>query len=140
MEVAASAACRWEEVIVGDLQDQSTDDFFSLYNLNQTAFDDIFKGTEYPEIIDDIYIKAYEGKSDGKGNLLAAASTLSGPFYADRVSELPIFGFFYIDPADIDDLTTSGRLENVILHGESHYSSRLSILLLSVSVSIFPKI
>jgi hypothetical protein len=121
MDAFAPAIFRWEQVITGDVPDQSTDVFLedvrNKYS-NADEFIELYKGTEYPDTIDDLYIKGESMDIDGEGKILAYGAPF--PYYGDRDKLIPVIGRMTFDSVDIDSSIQLGALEDIILHGKSH--------------------
>lgn len=107
MDSFGSAQARWEEAITGDLQ--------SISRFTPPA-DDI--GTEFPAVLDDLYIKGAELSIDGAGGVLGRA----GPRFIRSLSGLTVSGIMEFDSEDIQSLIINGQWEGVILHGEYTFS------------------
>jgi hypothetical protein len=106
------AAARWSEVIVGDLPD-------ALFSRNESCSGDIIPaGT----LVDDVVIFARLEFIDGPGQVLGSAGPClvrtDGP--VGTAGATPVAGRMRFDTADLDNLETSGRLRDVILHEMGH--------------------
>lgn len=88
------AADRWEQVIVGDLPE------------------DTFNGIN----VDDVLIDASSVAIDGVNGILGQA----GPDQLRSGSSLPVHGVMRFDTADINSMEIDGTLFNVILHEMGH--------------------
>ncbi len=100
------AAARWEQIILGDVEDE-------LVQLPSSPF-----GC-YPaldETIDDIVIYAEVVPIDGAGGILGSA----GPCVYRLGSFHTVVGRMRFDSADLATLETQGRLADVILHEMGH--------------------
>lgn len=89
------AANRWEQIIIGDLPDVTTNSL---------------------GVVDDIVIDAHFGTIDGEGNTLAQAWVES--FRSDSL--IPYHGIMQFDSADTGYMESAGILSEVILHEMGH--------------------
>lgn len=108
--VFARAAQRIQGIITGDIPD------IPSVSLDMTQC--TFPGETYVGPIDDVVIYAAIVAIDGPGNILGQA----GPCWvrSPGVGGLPLIGIMRFDEADIANLETLGRLEDVILHEMFH--------------------
>ena len=77
--------------------------------------------------IDDIAILLRTGEIDGEGGRLAQAQTcvirargFLPPFGTRTLDFMPVYSMVHIDVADIENVTTSGRLLDLVLHDLGH--------------------
>ena len=109
----SNAVARIRSIIVGDLQDIAVADF-AIPTFCLPA------GSVPPltETIDDIIIFARVDSIDGPGGVLGSA----GPciIRSASIGSLTVIGSMRFDSADLLNLATQGRLENVILHEMLH--------------------
>ncbi len=107
----AAAASKWEQVIVGDLQ-----------NFNQTAdpADCGVTGFQSVSSVDDVIIFADVQTIDGKGGTLAEASPCYVRLSSSGEPITSISGVMVFDRADIDDLVAGGHLTETITHEMGH--------------------
>lgn len=107
-----SAARRWADIIIGDLPDVTVGGTGVTCSIGRQPFT-LAAGT----VVDDIVIDAAIVAFDGPGNVLGSA----GPcFLRNDASALPFFGAMRFDEADMQELSNSGNLVNVILHEMGH--------------------
>ena len=92
--VFAEAAARWEQIIIGDLPDISTD----------------------IGLVDDVAIDASGEDIDGPGGILGQA----GPRMLRPGTYLPARGVMMFDTADLDAMEANGSLVDVIMHEMAH--------------------
>jgi hypothetical protein len=116
--VFASAAAKWESVVVGDLESYANSSF-------PTRND----GCQWPAVVDDLFICAKYGVFDGLANFLG----LGGPDYVRLPSGLPITGNMVFDIDDIANMRSNGgQLQSLILHemghvlGTSHFAASVA--------------
>jgi hypothetical protein len=115
--VFASAAAKWESVVVGDLESYANSSF-------PTRND----GCQWPAVVDDLFICAKYGVFDGLANFLG----FGGPDYV-RPNGLPISGNMVFDIDDIANMRSNGgQLQSLILHemghvlGTSHFAASVA--------------
>lgn len=100
------AQTRWQNVIVGDLNDvpfnANTTSNCGNQNINQT--------------IDDVLILVDLVAIDGPGGILGSA----GPCFIRTSNSLTILGYMRFDTADLSALESNGTLNAVILHEMGH--------------------
>jgi hypothetical protein len=104
----ATAAARWEQLIIGDVTD-------GMLNIGAGSC----AGASYPalnEPLDDVIIYAAAIPIDGVGGILGQA----GPCLVRSGSLLPALGGMQFDTADLATLEAQGRLLDVILHEMGH--------------------
>ncbi len=106
VEAAFEAARdRWQEVIVGDLED---------FTSQRTRSCD---GFEVPASVDDLIIFVTLGQIDGPDGILGAA----GPCLVRGSGQpLPFAGRMQFDAADLLRFAEEGRLEEIVLHEMGH--------------------
>lgn len=97
------AAARWQEVIVGDVQD---------INHYSRGF------------IDDLVIDASITRIDGPGRVLGQA----GPRDIRNADNIPLTGIMQFDVDDIGMMASKGILEDVILHEMGHVLGMIDLL------------
>ena len=100
------AEARWQAVISGDVPDIAISESVG------------FCGSTQPldETIDDLLILADVVDIDGVGGVLGSA----GPCVIRSTSGLPLMGRMRFDSADLLNLETTGRLDEVIVHEMGH--------------------
>lgn len=100
------AEARWQSAISGDVEDITIDEAAG------------FCGSAEPldETIDDLLILADVVDIDGVGGVLGSA----GPCVIRSASGLPLIGRMRFDSADLVNLETAGRLDEVIVHEMGH--------------------
>ncbi|MCA9835957.1 MAG: hypothetical protein KC422_03545 [Trueperaceae bacterium] len=110
-----SAASRWSEVIVGDIEDVS-------FNTQQVSAQSIcgFADTTPVPTVDDLLIFARIGPIDGNGNngggnILGQA----GPRVI-RANGKTIIGCMEFDEADVPDMESKNTFETAVLHEMGH--------------------
>lgn len=101
------AADRWELLIFGDLPDIFLNAAAGTCGSNSPAVN---------ETIDDLLIFATVDTIDGAGGILGQA----GPCFIRTANDLPILGRMTFDAADLDNLESSGMLDEVIRHEMGH--------------------
>lgn len=109
LQAVAAAAARWQEVIVGDLPDQSA------------SIGANFCGIPHPsvnEVVDDILIFAIADSIDGRNGALAGATWCR--LRSAGNGGLPYAGVFLIDSADVAAMESAGILTDVIIHEIGH--------------------
>jgi hypothetical protein len=100
------AEARWQSVISGDVPDVAISESVGFCGSTE-ALD---------ETIDDLLILADVVDIDGTGGVLGSA----GPCVLRNASGLPLIGRMRFDAADLLNLETSGRLDEVIVHEMGH--------------------
>jgi hypothetical protein len=106
-----AARSRWQQVITGNLP------AFPLTGANAVAADAC--GITHPavnETVDDLLIFAEIVPIDGPGKVLGSA----GPCLIRGAGGLPILGVIKLDSDDLDMMSNSGTLRDVILHEIGH--------------------
>ena len=103
----AAAEGRWEQVITGDLDNES---------LTAAQVDSCGMAPAEALSVDDLVIYARVTAIDGVGNILAQA----GPCWLRDGSFLPILGTMEFDEADLASMQSDGTLGDVILHEMGH--------------------
>ncbi|HWO88911.1 MAG TPA: leishmanolysin-related zinc metalloendopeptidase [Gemmatimonadales bacterium] len=101
------AKTRWQELIVGDL---------TAVQLNIGSGQCGSASPAINETVDDVVILVTIESIDGPGGVLGSA----GPCFIRSTSRLTILGRMRFDQDDMDNLATSGRLNDVILHEMGH--------------------
>jgi hypothetical protein len=120
MDFFAAAIFRWEEVIIGDLPDQSTYNFLSALRstiLNAEEWITNYTGTVLPETIDDLYIKA-SMESIAEEGVLGYATYLQ--FYGDRTNKLPVMGRMVFNAKNYGT-NIPNTFTDTIIHGKKNY-------------------
>lgn len=106
-----NAANRWNQIIINDIPDIQS---------SKLSAPPPYKGCNYPEVIDDLYICAIYEFIDGAGkdgkNILGSA----GPLFRRSGSGFTITGRMRFDTYDIDNIRRQGTLPSVILHEMGH--------------------
>lgn len=102
------AAQRIQGIITADLADVSL--------TNQSITSCVASAAPLTEIIDDLIIFATIKPIDGPGKILASA----GPCFVRQPGNTPILGVMTFDLADINALSGSGSLQEVITHEMLH--------------------
>ncbi len=100
------AEARWQSVISGDVPDVAINEAVGFCGSTE-ALD---------ETIDDLLILADVVDIDGTGGVLGSA----GPCVIRSAGGLPLIGRMRFDAADLLNLETSGRLDEVIVHEMGH--------------------
>lgn len=100
------AEARWQSVISGDVSDITINEGVGFCGSTE-ALD---------ETIDDLLILADVVDIDGQGGVLGSA----GPCVIRTASGLPLIGRMRFDAADLLNLETTGRLDEVIVHEMGH--------------------
>ncbi len=112
-QVAAfeAAVARWETIIVGDVEDVV---------VNQPAGTVCFAGEPaLDEVVDDLVIFVGVMASDGPGGILGGAFPC---WFRNAGDDAPttVVGYMEFDPADLDDLASTGNLVETIVHEMGH--------------------
>ena len=112
-QVAAfeAAVARWESIIVGDVEDVV---------VNQPAGTVCFAGEPaLDEVVDDLVIFVGVMASDGPGGILGGAFPC---WFRNAGDDAPttVVGYIEFDPADLDDLASTGNLVETIVHEMGH--------------------
>ena len=106
----ANAKSRWEQAIVGDLEDFNV----GTVNLNSCGVNTTVSG-----VIDDLKIVVEFKPYDGVGQVVGAATPCyirpNGPN-----PDTPIIGYMFFDTADLANLQANGSLSDVVLHEMGH--------------------
>lgn len=102
-----SAVARWEELITGDLAQNPVQIPANVCGATPTPALD--------ETVDDLVIYLSFQPIDGAGGILGQA----GPCFV-RLSGFPVLGVMRFDSADLANLETQARLEDVFLHEMGH--------------------
>jgi hypothetical protein len=106
-----AAAARWEELVIGDLDD---------FDFTGSPLPADFCGLDEPilaDVVDDVLIYSMLEPIDGPGNVLGSA----GPCAIRPVAGgLTLLGIMRFDTDDLDDLEVDGTLDEVILHEMGH--------------------
>ncbi len=102
-----AALSRWEEMIIGDLDDVTADIPAGYCGISHAAFN----GT-----VDDVRVFVEITPMDGPGGVLGSA----GPCVIRSGSMLPAFGVVRLDSADVASLQSDGSFDQVILHELGH--------------------
>ena len=100
------AEARWQSVIAGEVSDIALTEAIGFCG-SSTAID---------ETIDDLLILVDVVDIDGTGGILGSA----GPCLIRSAGGFPIMGRMRFDSADLLNLETSGRLDEVIVHEMGH--------------------
>jgi hypothetical protein len=102
------AAARWEELIIGDLEDTPVNLPADFCGGGEPALN---------ETVDDVVIHArFRDFGDGVGGILGQA----GPCAFRATGGLPMVGVMEFDTADLAFLESTGELDEVILHEMGH--------------------
>jgi hypothetical protein len=106
----ANAKWRWEQAIVGDLED---------FNVGTVSLNGCGVNTTVSGVIDDLKIVVELKPYDGVGGVLGAATPCflrpDGPN-----ADTPIIGYMFFDTADLANLEQNGSLSDVVLHEMGH--------------------
>jgi hypothetical protein len=102
----AAAEARWEELLVGDLEDG----FVAMTSICGLGGDDL------NETLDDLVIFATVDSIDGSDGILGQA----GPCLVRSAGGLAAVGVMEFDEADLEDLEASGDLTAVVTHEMGH--------------------
>lgn len=120
MDAFGTAKERWEKVITGNLPSIPTSDAPRGGEYEQYICSD------YPRVIDDVYICGQDDDIDGVGHVLGAATPVWGQ-YLDRTNPMTgepyvvaTTGFMVFDRPDIQNLMADGTWEEVIQHESLH--------------------
>jgi hypothetical protein len=105
-----NAKTRWEQAIVGDLED---------FNVGTVSLNSCGVNTTVSGAIDDLKIVVELKPYDGVGGVLGAATPCflrpDGPN-----PDTPIIGYMFFDTADLANLEQNGSLSDVVLHEMGH--------------------
>ena len=106
-QAVARAESRWENLILGDLEEARLRAAAGTCGSGSPAVDDT---------VDDVMIFIMMQPIDGPGRVLGSA----GPCYIRNTSSLPVLGTMRFDSEDLEAIEAEGLLEAVILHEMGH--------------------
>jgi hypothetical protein len=106
-KAVAMAQARWENLIIGDLENVRITAAGGRCGSESPAVDDV---------IDDVMIFITLKPIDGPGRVLGSA----GPCFIRNANGLPVLGAMRLDSEDLAEIEAEGLLEAVILHEIGH--------------------